>query len=228
MRPNEATLIFDVPSGRLSFSSRDLEVWAEHLAWCYRLMGVPRGAVLAVQDFGNSALSFLGSSLLMPGLKDGVAERIGGRFICLDASNERVTLTPAVLEQLKLDVLVVRAEVYGLLRAELASRHVDLAARGVRVILALSDRDPAPPRSAAMPWRCLLHLESSMMLAPECPACGCFHLRAGFYGVESGAIWNLQLAGVQPCRLRGADFMPARHCRVSPHDICVRIVRGGA
>ncbi len=225
MRPDEVTLIFDVPAGRLSFSERDLDVWAEHLAWCYRHMGVPRAAVLAVQDFGNSALSFLGSSLLMPGLKQGVAERLGGRFICLDASSERVTLTPAVLEQLKLDALVVRAEVYGLLVSELARKNIDLAGRGVRTILALSDRDPEPPRSAAAPWRYLLHLESSMLIAPECPACGCFHLRAGFYGIEGGAIWNLQLAGVQPCRLRGAEFMPACHCEVSPEDSCVRIAR---
>lgn len=226
MRPDEVTLIFDVPFGRLSLSERDLEVWAEHVAWCYRLMGVPRGVVMAVQDFGNSALSFLGSSLLMPGLKQGVAERLGGRFICLDASSERVTLTPAMLEQLNVDVLVARAEVYGLLVSELARKNADLPGRGIRMIVALSDRDPVPPRNAIKPWRYLLHIESSMLIAPECPACGCFHLRAGFYGIEDGAIWNLQLAGVQPCRLRGAEFMPARHCDVAPDDCCVRIVRG--
>lgn len=123
-------------------------------------------------------------------------------------------------------MLIVRAEVYGLLVSELARKNIDLHARGIRMILALSDRDPIPPRGAMAPWRYLLHVESSMLIAPECPVCGCFHLRAGFYGVENGAIWNLQMSGVPPCRLRGADFMPADHCEVAPEDCCVRIVRG--
>ena len=115
MRTEKARLIFDVPDGRLCFADGDLDTWAEHLTWCYRLMGVEEGATIAVQDFGSSPLSFLGSALLMPGLARGVAERLGGRFVGLDASPERVTLTPAVLDQLAVDVLVVRSSVADLL-----------------------------------------------------------------------------------------------------------------
>src|SRR5271167_451039 len=134
MEPAVATenayLLFDVPGGRLAFGDGDLDIWAEHRTWCYRMMGIADGATIAVQDFGSSPISFLGSSLLMPGLQRGVAERIDGRFICLDASAERVTLTPALLSQLSVDALVIREDVIELLSAELRKREfVALAKR---------------------------------------------------------------------------------------------------
>jgi hypothetical protein len=52
----------------------------------------------------------------MPHLQSGVAERLHGRIVCLDASPERVALTPALADQVQIDVLAVRAEVLGLLR----------------------------------------------------------------------------------------------------------------
>src|ERR1035437_4554165 len=123
MEPPVATenpyLLFDVPGGHLAFGDGDLDIWAEHLAWCYRMMGIPDGATIAVQDFGSSPISFLGSSLLMPGLQRGVAERIDGRFVCLSPPAGRVPLTPALLAQLAVDPLFIREDVLVLLSAEL-------------------------------------------------------------------------------------------------------------
>lgn len=227
MPADDVTLMFDVPNGRLSLCARDLDVWAEHLAWCYQLMGVKRGATIAVQDFGNSPISFLGSALLMPGLRQGVAERLGGRFICLDASVERVTLTPAVLAQLAVDALVVRADVHGLLLAEMKKRARETGPLRFRTVIAFGDGDPPPVRDeGGAPWRYLLHVAPSMLLAPECAGCGCFHLRAGFYGVESATVWNLQLAEVQPYRLRDAEVFPVGYCELEPDDCCVRFANG--
>ncbi len=151
MATENAYLFFDVPGGRLAFGDGDLDIWAEHLAWCYRMMGVGDGATVAVQDFGSSPISFLGSSLLMPGLRRGVAERIDGRFICLDASAERVTLTPALLAQLDVDALVIREDMLELLSAELDKRGFPaLAQRSMKTIVVFGD-EPARFQSGPLP-----------------------------------------------------------------------------
>jgi hypothetical protein len=222
----DTILTFDLPDGRLSLNAGDLDVWAEHLTWCYRLMGIEPGATIAVQDFGNSPISFLGSALLMPGLRQGVAERMGGRFIGLDASVERVTLTPAVLAQLAVDALVVRDDVAGLLMAEMGKRGLKPRSPQLRTIFAFGGDSPPPPRIGNAPWRFLLNVAPAMLLAPECRHCGCFHLRAGFYGIDGSLIRNLKLADVQPYRLHDAEMLPIGSCGLEPNDRRMRFDNG--
>jgi len=219
MPTENANLFFDVPGGSLSFGDGDLDVWAEHLTWCYRMMGIPDGATIAAQDFGSSPISFLGSSLLMPGLRRGVAERIDGRFICLDASAERVTLTPALLAQLKVDALVVRDDIVELLAAELRKKgSAELAKQTMKTTIAVfGDEPPAHSPTRAQPWRHLMHVESALLLAPECAQCGFFHLRNGFYEVKGVTIRNLKHA-VPPYELSRGDLIPAGRCAAGPDD----------
>jgi len=220
VRTEKARLIFDVPDGRLCFADGDLDTWAEHLTWCYRLMGVEEGATIAVQDFGSSPLSFLGSALLMPGLERGVAERLGGRFVGLDASPERVTLTPAVLDQLTVDVLVVRSSVADLLHEMSQRAHRGVARTPTRTIVAFRDDQPAPARVA--PWRYLLQIESALLLAPECSSCRRFHLRAGFYALREGVVRNSRLRSARPYRLQGAEELEPGRCSAGPDDWYIR------
>lgn len=215
----ETRLIFDVPNGRLVFQPGSLDAWAEHLVWCYELMGVKRGATIAVQDFGGSPLSFLGSALLMPGLVRGVAERLGGRFIGLDASAERVTLTPAVLEQIPVDVLVVRADVAALLAAEI--RHKGRSGTGkppARTVVAFNDEDAVPMRGSGAPWRYLLHVPSSMLMAPQCGTCGYFHLRAGVYRLDGAQVSNLGYQGAPSWRLPQSWTRTPKGCALGLDD----------
>jgi hypothetical protein len=226
---DSASIFFDVPGGRLCFANGDLDVWAEHLTWCYRMMGVKDGATIATQDFGSSPVSFLGSKLLMPGLRRGVAERIDGRFICLDASAERVTLTPALLAQLPVDALVVRADIVELLAAELRKKgSADLARHLMKTIVVFGEDAPALNPARAKPWRHLMHIERSLLLAPECADCGCLHLRAGFYDVDGGTIRNLKL-DLPPYDLARGELMPPGRCAASPDDWTIQlpIRRGG-
>jgi len=220
MRTETADLIFDVPDGRLCFAQGDLDIWAEHLTWCYRLMGVGEGATIAVQDFGSSPLSFLGSALLMPNLTRGVAERLGGRFVGLDASPERVALTPAVLAQLRVDVVVVRSSVADLLHEMSQRAHPDMERATARTVVVFRDDEPLPART--MPWRHLLHVESALLLAPECASCGRFHLRRGFYEPRGNVVRNLRLSSARPYRLQGAEVVEPGHCQAGPDDWCVR------
>ncbi len=220
MRTEKARLIFDVPDGRLCFADGDLDTWAEHLTWCYRLMGVEEGATIAVQDFGSSPLSFLGSALLMPGLERGVAERLGGRFVGLDASPERVTLTPAVLAQLAVDVLVVRSSVADLLHEMSQRAHRGVERTMTRTIVAFRDDQPASVRAA--PWRYLLQIESALLLAPECSSCRRFHLRAGFYALREGVVRNSRLRSARPYRLQGAEVLEPGRCSAGPDDWYIR------
>lgn len=224
-----ANVFFDFPDGRLSFANGDLDVWAEHLTWCYRMMGVARGATIAVQDFGSSPVSFLGSSLLMPGLRRGVAERINGRFICLDASAERVTLTPALLAQLPVDALIVRNDIVELLAAELRKKgSAELAQHPTKTIVVFGEDTPALIPARAQPWRYLMHIERALLLAPECADCGCFHLRGGFYQVDGATIRNLKLA-VPPYEVLHGGLIPAGRCAAGPDDwgIQLPVRRGG-
>ena len=217
----ETRLIFDVPGGRLVFQPGALDAWAEHLAWCYEIMGVRRGATIAVQDFGSSPLSFLGSALLVPGLVRGVAERLGGRFIGLDASAERVTLTPAVLEQIPVDVLVVRADVAALVAAGIRQKGRSGTGRPpARTVVAFNDEDPPPMRSDA-PWRYLLHVPSSMLMAPQCRTCGYFHLRAGVYRLDGAQVFNLRYRGAPPWHLPQSWTRTPGGCALGVNDSAI-------
>ena len=221
MPTDSAYLFFDLPGGRLAFGDGDLDVWAEHLTWCYRMMGIQDGATIAVQDFGSSPISFLGSSLLMPGLQRGVAERIDGRFICLDASAERVTLTPALLSQLSVDALVIREDVVELLSAELRKREfVALAKRPMKTIVVFGDEPPSFTLGRPAPWRHLMHVESTLLLAPQCVKCDCFHLRQGFYEIGGRTVRNLLLTA-PPYDLPPGELFPPSHCAAGIRDWCI-------
>ncbi|MCC7411622.1 MAG: hypothetical protein IT495_08315 [Gammaproteobacteria bacterium] len=187
----DADPIVDVPHGRLAFGDGDLDVWAEHLAWCLSLFGVGTGVTVAVQDFGSSPLSFLGSALLLPGLRAGLAERLQGRFIGLDACPERVTLTAGVLAQADPDVLVVRNSVLPLLLQMLGQRGVGIERSGRHIVVAFDGGPPALPGTGA--WHRLFHVESALVLAPQCPDCGCYHLRKEHYALEGECIVNRRL-----------------------------------
>jgi hypothetical protein len=219
----QSQLSFDVPGGRLTFGTGELDGWAEHLTWCYRMLGVVDGATIAVQDFGSSPLSFLGSRLLMPWLGSGIAERISGRFICLDASAERITLTPALMTQLAIDAFVIRRDVVELLEGELLKRGLtDLAHQKMKTIVVVNDEpqgaDPAESKSRFR----LLHIESALILAPQCASCGCFHLREGVYETMGQRIHNLRLA-VPPYELHWGVIIPPSSCSIENRDWCVRL-----
>ncbi len=214
----------EVPGGELRFGDGDLDVWAEHLEWCYRMIGIGEGATIAVQDYGTSPLAYLGSSLLMPTLAAGIAERMDAQLICLDASNERIVLTPEVIRQVDPDVLIVRAEVLGLLLEGSKRSGVDLTAIDGLTIVAAVGADSMPLPDGA--WRRLLHVESTLLLAPECTHCGFFHLREGVYAVADGRVENLlqssATASVLP-RLQVVDDS----CEKGAGDVLCRLARAG-
>lgn len=215
----DAPVVFDVPGGTLRFGEGALDEWAQHLEWCYRVLGIEDGATIAVQDFGTSPLSYLGSSLLMPTLERGVAELMDARLISLDASAERVVITPDAIRQVEPDVLVVRGDVFGLLLDGAKRMGVNIARRVERIVVAVGeDTMPLP----AGEWERILHVERTLLLAPECPDCGCFHLREGVYRVDDGEIHNLRLAGAQPCAPRGMRVIEET-CTRATGDTLVRI-----
>jgi hypothetical protein len=162
----------------------------------------------------------------MPGLRRGVAERIDGRFICLDASVERVTLTPALLAQLAVDALVIRDDIVELLAAELRKKgSAELATRAMKTIVVFGDEPPARSPTRAQPWRHLMHVERALLIAPECADCGRFHLRGGFYEVEGATIRNLKLA-VPPYELSRGELIPAGRCAAGLDDSAIQLPIG--
>jgi hypothetical protein len=225
MLPEGARLSFDVPNGRLLFGESDLDVWAEHLAWCYRILGVEDGATIAVQDYGTSPLAFLGSSSLMPHLQRGVAERLHGRIVCLDASPERVALTPTLADQVQIDALVVRGEVLGLLQEVDERGGARLLARCSSLIVAI---DGAAPRvECGRTPRYLLNVEAALLLAPECPRCHHFHLRHGVYRRAGDRIVNLLAASTKFVRLAITGRPRIGECPFGREDCGVRLASLG-
>lgn len=215
MTTAEALVTFETPDGELRFAEGDLDAWAEHLVWCYSLIGVAEGSTIAVQDFGTSPIAYLGSKLLMPTLGAGVAERLDARIICLDASAERIVLTPEVVRQVKPDVLVVRGDIFSLLLEGSNRAGVDLThIPGLTIVAAVGPGDPPLP---AGDFRHLLHDESSLLLAPKCTLCGSYHLRDGVYEVRDEAIVNLLHDGAQACRLPRM-VLTGNSCALSPAD----------
>lgn len=214
------TAVIDASGGALAFGEGELDAWARHLAWCYRLLGVDAGETIALQDFGSSPLSFLSSTQLTPTLEAGVDELLGVRTVYLDASQERLALTGAVLEQARPDVLVVRADVTGALHGVLAYQGLDLrSGPPPRVVVATEDGWPPLP---APHWRRLLCAERSLLLAPECSACGCFHICEALYELAGQEVRNLLMPTLEPHPLRLAE--PARRgCPAGERDWLVRL-----
>jgi len=222
---DKARIFFEVPEGELRFGDGDLDRWAEHLAWCYRLLDLDECKTIAVQDFGTSPLAYLGSALLMPTLEAGIAERLDAKVICLDASPERVVLTPEVIRQVEPDLLIVRDEIFGLLLDGAKRAGVDLAALdGLKILVAIGAK-PMPMPSGK--WRRLLHVESTLLLAPECASCGHFHLRDGFYALTDGTIVNLLLDSAQPCVLPRISVAEDRVCELGPNDLLFTLANPG-
>lgn len=217
---------FSVPDGLLTFEEGDLDAAAEHLVWCLRILGVAPGSTIAIQDFGASPLSFLGSALLTPGLRKGMAERLGGRVVCLDASPERVALSPMLLRQLGADVLIVRGEIAPLLADLARARGEDLTRGGeTRMVLGVSDR-PTAPRPPGR-WDEVLLVERAMLLAPGCRTCRRFHLRSGWYRLDGTEVRNERLAWAPPHRLAGRIEAHPGGCPRSPDDALLGELVGG-
>jgi hypothetical protein len=217
-----AALSFVVPEGRLDFSPEGLDPWAEHLVWCYRLLGVREGSTIAVQDFGPSPLSFLASRLVTPFLEAGVAERLGGRAICLDASRERVALTTSLLAQIRPDVLVVRGEIAGLLLAAARAQRLDLSAGGAtQLVLAVCEEERVGTLEGA--WRRLLLVERAMLFAPLCERCGHFHLRARRYKFDGTTAQALGPAEFAPYTFRQLSSSRQGGCPEGPDDLRVHL-----
>lgn len=215
MTTAEALITLETPDGELRFAEGDLDAWAEHLVWCYSLIGVAEGSTIAVQDFGTSPIAYLGSKLLMPTLNAGVAERLDARIICLDASAERIVLTPEVVRQVKPDVLVIRGDVFGLLIDGSNRAGVDLTRiPGLTIVAAMGPGDPPLPDGD---FRRLLHDESSLLLAPKCTLCGSYHLRDGVYEVRDGMVFNLLHESAEACLLPRMT-LTGESCSLGPAD----------
>lgn len=225
MLPEGARLSFEVPGGRLLFGEHDLDFWAEHLAWCYRMLGVEEGSTIAVQDYGTSPLAFLGSSSLMPHLERGVAERLHGRIVCLDASRERVALTPALGQQLRIDAIVVRAEVLGLLQETDERSGAGLLSRCRSLVVAVDGAPPPPLRVGKA--RYLLNVESGLLLAPHCLHCGRFHLRHGVYRRTGNRVVNLHACRTASVRLPIMGRSATGSCTLGPSDCCIHLAGFG-
>src|SRR5208283_3965326 len=131
------------------------------------------------------------------------------------------TLTPALLAQLDVDALVIREDVLELLSAELDKRgFAALAQRTMKTIVVFGD-EPAPFNPGRFqPSRHFMHVESALLLAPQCVKCDCFHLREGFYQVDGRMIRNLRLAAPAYGLSRGELFSPS-HCAAGSGDWCI-------
>jgi hypothetical protein len=210
----EITLSFNLPDSQLTLSGADLDYWAEHLTWCLGLAGVGADATIGVVDYGTSPVAFLGSALLTPMLDAGVAERLPGRVICLDASRERVALVPSILRQLHLDVLIVRQEVMPALITY--CREADQGLEDI-LIITTQDTNTREPSVLIRSSRRLLVAESAMLMAPECAHCAKLHLRHSHYAPgPNGSVVTLR-GGSQTSLPHGIRVLEQK-CSQSPQD----------
>lgn len=215
------TILVGTPGNALCLTIDELGDWAEHISWCYRFLGIEEGATIAVQDFGASPLALLATSLFLPIGGGGVAERLNGKVICLDASAEKVILTPAALRQVRPDALVIREDMAPLL-LEQANRD-GVRFENMRLVLVVSDE-----RSAAVPapgWDLLLVVGESLLLAPGCGVCRHFHLREGVYAVADGYVVNLHYPDATPHRAAWRGGTAKQGCPTRPGDWLLPIDR---
>jgi len=67
-----------------------------------------------------------------------------------------------------------------------------------------------------------MHVESALLLAPQCASCECFHLREGFYDVTQRIIRNLRLTAPTYHLSRGELLSPL-HCAAGSRDWCIAL-----
>lgn len=212
--PNDVTLSFGLPEGRLTLNPADMGAWAQHLVRCCHLLDIAPDSTIGVVDFGTSPLAFLASRLLTPLLPAGLAELLPARIICLDASRERVALVPSILRQVRMQALFVRAEVLPALLSYAAEADIDLS--GMRIVVAHppAGRDPVPDRPYLTR---LLLAEPAMLMAPLCPVCGAWHLDPDHYTLVPGGILTPTLGVTTP--LPAHIQRAPEACSVAPDDI---------
>ena len=219
MNTHAAHYGFDYPEGTLWLREEDLDFWAEHCTWCLRALGVEDGAMIGIEDYGTSPLSYLSSSLFMP-LGEGFADRLRGSAVCVDASHQRVAMTVGLVGLLPVDTLIVRSEVAAVVLDSARREGVLLEQRVKRLVQTL---DGLPPGGFDPRFGYLLVGEASLLIAPYCRTCGGFHLRDGYYDVEGRSVHNRKHPGAPAWEApTGAETAPGA-CRDRPHDIILRL-----
>jgi len=184
----------------------DLQAMADVLAYCWRQLGVRRGDVVAIYDYGTSALVMFASRAYTPHLRAGAAERLGCTPICGDGLPEMAPRTVHLLTYVRPRYLFLGEEGAEALAQHLQQRGTGLAGVVERAVLAFDER-PLPPEELVR-WEerlgvavsQLLRADLCLFLAPPCPEGLGFHVPP-VYLVEKGPAGHLTVTnlGILTC-----------------------------
>ncbi|MBI4523591.1 MAG: hypothetical protein HY695_07250 [Deltaproteobacteria bacterium] len=179
------------PSLYLPLDRRALQSYAEALRRCWSLLGLQKGDVAAIFDYGTSPLSYLASSAFTPYLKRGAAEGLGCWTVCNDGIASMSQRAVEILKFVRPRLLFVRADCLEPLAVEIETRLRRLSRFTEALVVSdneclLSRADQQRfERRLGLPIYRLLRVDVAMFLATECPECHLLHSWEDLYGVET-------------------------------------------
>ncbi len=179
------------PGLDLRLTRQQLGRYAQALARCWSLLGLTRGDVVAIFDYGTSPITYLASSAFFPHLRQGASDLLGCLPICSDGVPQMAARVISVLRYLRPRALFLRPE--GLLPlADLAERQGLGIARHLGFMVVSQDEGRLKAasreewqRRLAVPIYSLLRVDRSLFLAVECPHCGSWHTWRDLYRVQA-------------------------------------------
>ncbi len=180
------------PALYLPLDEHALRDYAEALRRCWSLLGLKKGAVVAIFDYGTSPLSYLASSAYTPYLRRGAAEALGCLAICNDGIASMSQRAVEILKFVRPRVLFVRGECLQPLALEIEGRLPQLSdfthalvVSENESLLTKADQEGFERRLGVPVYR-LLRADIAMFLAMECPECRLLHCWQDLYSVDTG------------------------------------------
>lgn len=190
-RPTVTVQLEAEPSLYLRLTSRELGKYAGALARCWSLLGLGRGDIVAIFDYGTSPVTYLASSAFFPHLRRGASDLLGCLPICSDGLPQMAPRVVSIIRYVRPRALFMRPD--GLLPlADHAEREGLVLSKYVRSIVVSQDEGLLGAKAKAewqarlgVPVYSLLRIDRSLFLAVECARCRAFHTWPDLYRVLS-------------------------------------------
>jgi phenylacetate-coenzyme A ligase PaaK-like adenylate-forming protein len=177
----------------------DLRGYVAALERSLRLLGVRPGDALALYEYGSSPVVYLASSLYVPYLRAGAADRLGCTVICNDGVANLSQRAVEILKYVRPRFLVIRDDCIEPFVAACAAEGLEVAKHTEAVVVTSNEgglgRTEGLAQRLGVPVYRMPRSDVALFLGLECPECSCMHVPSDLYRVEA-----LELDTLRPAR----------------------------
>lgn len=167
----------------------DLRGYVVALERSLRLLGVRPGDALALYDYGSSPVVYLASSLYVPYLRAGAADKLGCTVICNDGVANLSRRAVEILKYVHPRFLVIRDDCIEPFVAACAADGLEVAQHLEAVVVTSNEgglgRTEGLAQRLGVPVYRMPRSDAALFLGLECPGCSCVHVPPDLYRIEA-------------------------------------------